>query len=349
MSTDIGESVLFSLLLPRHYQPPLVSRFFNLNIKINKSSMTARIRSNPPLSMPLTDTIYVNPAYDTVEESFVMYSRTPQGFFSVHKEWVRLFGIISAVVLANYVEKYKYFKEHYPENDGWFFLRYEDIAAELGITEHIIRKAKQQLIDTKVLEIRICGLPKKEWLLINFKTLNALDTNGCSRPENSECLDIKNFNVLDLKILMSINKNKELKRTKIQKKLYKKSFENSNSNQPQIEITPLTKQLISPSLFEKFWKLYPRKVNKPGAEKSFHKVCGQKDRPTWGALKTALLKQIQSDQWKDKQYIPHPTTWLNQQRWDEDVPEKPVRYTRTNFHMNENPAIDPIKQHDYEI
>ena len=41
---------------------------------------------------------------------------------------------------------------------------------------------------------------------------------------------------------------------------------------------------------------------------------------------SAVIKQRQSDQWmKDNgQYIPMPTTWLNQRRWEDEgiVPDK---------------------------
>ena len=37
-----------------------------------------------------------------------------------------------------------------------------------------------------------------------------------------------------------------------------------------------------------------------------------------------MLKSIEawkkSEQWQDKQYIPHPSTWLNGKRWEDEVP-----------------------------
>lgn len=40
-------------------------------------------------------------------------------------------------------------------------------------------------------------------------------------------------------------------------------------------------------------------------------------------LVTAVERQKCSDQWTrdNGQYIPHPTTWLNQGRWDDVLPE----------------------------
>ena len=33
----------------------------------------------------------------------------------------------------------------------------------------------------------------------------------------------------------------------------------------------------------------------------------------------ALEKQKLSDQWQEKQFIPHPTTWLSQGRWEDEI------------------------------
>ncbi len=69
--------------------------------------------------------------------------------------------------------------------------------------------------------------------------------------------------------------------------------------------------------FDAFWKSYPRKVSKVAAEKLFIKL--KTDDAMLTSILTALEKQKSSKQWQDKQYIPHPTTWLKQQRWtDED-------------------------------
>lgn len=70
--------------------------------------------------------------------------------------------------------------------------------------------------------------------------------------------------------------------------------------------------------FDQFWSAYPKKINKQGALKAFEKV----DVPV-ETLLSALENHKKSAQWtKDGgQYIPHPTTWLNQRRWEAELPE----------------------------
>ena len=74
-------------------------------------------------------------------------------------------------------------------------------------------------------------------------------------------------------------------------------------------------------MFNEFWKLYPKKRDKANARKKWLKL-----KPNDELFKTiisALTKQIQSEQWqKDNgQYIPYPTTWINGERWEDEIKE----------------------------
>lgn len=67
--------------------------------------------------------------------------------------------------------------------------------------------------------------------------------------------------------------------------------------------------------FEVFWSDYPRKEKKSKAREAFDKVTADVSE-----LLKALEWQKQSSEWtKDGgQFIPHPTTWLNQKRWEDE-------------------------------
>ena len=80
---------------------------------------------------------------------------------------------------------------------------------------------------------------------------------------------------------------------------------------------------ITSSQFEKFWKLYPRKVDKGKALTRWNSICSKppRERPTWTQLKKAILKQKKSERWQDEQQTPHAATWLNQSRWLDDAAE----------------------------
>ena len=85
-----------------------------------------------------------------------------------------------------------------------------------------------------------------------------------------------------------------------------------------------TKQngLFSPQIetnFEAFWKEYPRKVGKGDARKAFSKTILK--GVSLETLLEALRKQKRCTQWNrdNGRYIPHPSTWLNQERWEDEV------------------------------
>lgn len=73
-----------------------------------------------------------------------------------------------------------------------------------------------------------------------------------------------------------------------------------------------------PDKFDVFWKEYPKKKGIGAARKAFAKAIKKASLET---LIEAVRKQKQGDQWKkDKgKFIPYPATWLNQERWEDEV------------------------------
>ncbi len=101
----------------------------------------------------------------------------------------------------------------------------------------------------------------------------------------------------------------------------------SKCNPSVIHLTPDSLLLTPDSLlldtngmgFDLFWKAYPKKIGIGAARKAWGKI-----KPS-ETLLGKILKKIEieknTEQWiKDHgQYIPHPTTWLNQERWEDEV------------------------------
>ena len=100
------------------------------------------------------------------------------------------------------------------------------------------------------------------------------------------------------------------------------------------DASPRPRDEIS-ELFDVFWSTYPRKTAKANALKSWRKI-----KPNKGLAQRIILavrEQAKTSQWTrdDGQYIPHPATWLNQRRWEDEIepspsaPENP--YDKTLF------------------
>ncbi len=69
--------------------------------------------------------------------------------------------------------------------------------------------------------------------------------------------------------------------------------------------------------FKRFWDLYPRKTNKKKAKDSFLKKCT--DENILNKMINAVINQKKSEQWQNMKYIPHATTWLNGERWEDEL------------------------------
>ena len=67
--------------------------------------------------------------------------------------------------------------------------------------------------------------------------------------------------------------------------------------------------------FEEFWNRYPKKVGKTLAHQAW-----KKERVNVDEVLETLKWQIQSEQWNKQsgQFIPNPTTYINQGRWHDE-------------------------------
>ena len=76
---------------------------------------------------------------------------------------------------------------------------------------------------------------------------------------------------------------------------------------------PRAKRAASSPDFADFWQAYPRKVGKGAAEKAFNAALAK------GATVADIAGGLNRQRWPaDPRFIPHPATWLNQARWQDD-------------------------------
>ena len=81
--------------------------------------------------------------------------------------------------------------------------------------------------------------------------------------------------------------------------------------------------------FETFWVVYPKKVSKQDALKSWLKL--KPDAATFNSIMAAIEEQSGSEQWARDggQFIPYPATWLNGKRWLDEAGLPIVRLDKT--------------------
>lgn len=101
-----------------------------------------------------------------------------------------------------------------------------------------------------------------------------------------------------------------------QRTLNGRSATNTNTNTKE----PPTPKGAVDNGFANFWNPYPRKTAKVQAQKAWAKLNPSPELQA--QILAALAVQKQSEQWmKDGgAFIPHASTWLNQRRWEDQLP-----------------------------
>jgi len=101
--------------------------------------------------------------------------------------------------------------------------------------------------------------------------------------------------------------------------------------------------------FNLWWEAYPLKKGKSTAFKAWQKA----DRLPIDQMLSILHEQITKErQWKNKQFIPHPSTYLNQERWEDEITiqqttqietpvERNIAATRTYFERIRGAIVEP--------
>lgn len=254
---------------------------------------------------------------EKINQTLVLELFRTEGFIVLNKKAIKILGLVPAVVLGSYLERYSYFVKNHPENDGWFFSVHQQMLEELNIGIAVLRKAKSELIEKGIIKTELRGIPPKEWINIDFDTLTISVIKSDHKGSDSR---------------ININNNK------------------NNNNIPSkpsvspVEEEDLSEKHITLSMFELFWKAYPKKIDKGKALTSWKKLCNKspKEKPLWRVLRRAIQQQKQTERWGDPKFIPHASTWLNQSRWLDD----PKEMKNIQFGDNPNTKGKPSFIHD---
>jgi len=82
--------------------------------------------------------------------------------------------------------------------------------------------------------------------------------------------------------------------------------------------------------FDRFWAAYPKRTGKRDAQRAWEKH--KPSEAMTDLIVAALTRQKSWPQWtrEEGRYIPNPSTWLNQGRWDDEPVEADERMFSTN-------------------
>ncbi len=83
------------------------------------------------------------------------------------------------------------------------------------------------------------------------------------------------------------------------------------------EWQPQPSKAVTDEQFEQWWQRYPRRKGKGQARKAFRAAAKRVGYQRLCEATEAFARDCESKQ-TDIQYIPHPATWLNGERWDDE-------------------------------
>lgn len=89
--------------------------------------------------------------------------------------------------------------------------------------------------------------------------------------------------------------------------------------------------------FQDFYSLYPRKMGRKEAERSWNRLTPAQQAECLEAMPNYLkywkIKQTQKD------YIPYPATFLNQERWTDEIDLEPTKKPELPWYSTEELTI----------
>lgn len=92
-----------------------------------------------------------------------------------------------------------------------------------------------------------------------------------------------------------------------------------NKESKKVEVS--SKRTRGEERFEEFWEAYPRKVGKGNARKAYERLV--RDEETHQAIIWAVAAQTPRMMASAPEFRPHPATWINGGRWDDEIEEIP--------------------------
>ncbi len=207
-----------------------------------------------------------------------------------HPALARLFGGINEAI---YWQQLFYWSDKGSRPDGYIYKTKEEIEAETTLTRDQQDRARKNLeamgyLKTKL--VRANGAPtlhyKVDPRLVGNQLIEKRETSESEKRETSESIT-------------------ESTPTEITTDNIYPSFSSKKGYSAE---------------FEAFWKEYPRKIAKAEA----YRVWKKANLPALDVVLLAISKQKGCKQWKQDggKYIPHPSTWINQGRWDDEVEEE---------------------------
>ena len=170
--------------------------------------------------------------------------------------------------------------------------------------------------------ISMARINDEKWCKIKDEVLNCFKLNKNDKYYNERLLEVHiNSNI---KALNRKNKTKTKRKQNNNKSVTARESESEDESKYNISSFKDSKSNKDTygDGFLKFWNMYPKKVGKGAAYKAWGKIKTPVE--IVALIEVAIEWQKNSNQWSKKngQFIPHPATYLNEKRWEDEKEEE---------------------------
>lgn len=99
------------------------------------------------------------------------------------------------------------------------------------------------------------------------------------------------------------------------------------------------------NLIEQIYSLYPRRVGSGAARRAIKKAIGKVGPETLLRAVKEYAKSVSKWHPDQLKYVPHPSTWFNQERWDDDRSS----WDRTSSEERKSSPRQSGNEYEYEF
>lgn len=210
------------------------------------------------------------------------------------------------------------------------------LAKTLAITEQSVRTAINHLKSTNEITIKVTNRFSIA-TIVNYDFYQDID----DEVTNKSTSNLTPYQPTTNQQLTTSKEVKNIRSKEIKNNILSENSENDKLAQhDNIGDAVSTSAMVlvanidsAPPEFSEFWQAYPRKTQKVVAEKAWNKL---KDEEKF----VALEKIDDFCKGKEMQFIAHPSTYINQKRWEDEVIEPTKKVEQTSVSKQYVPERD---------
>lgn len=201
------------------------------------------------------------------------------------------------------------------ERDGWWEASREEMCTETRLTPKVLRRALDELREAGLVESeRVTPFrPGLRWRVVWADECAGQDVKAeraITEPIESEPVAERAITVMaERAISLSSETEREVEPP------CTPLADDGQEEIPLLTVVAADEPQGLEGEFDGFWSAYPRRVGKQAARKAYRAA---RKGASLDEIAAGLRAQLPDLRGRDLHLVPHPSTWLNQHRWEDD-------------------------------